>query len=205
MNALNAHIIFKYKNILLILKLLSYNNHRILKRHSHGKIRLYLDTSVISHLKAYVIINANTTFLLDKKYIRVVSMKKQEYIKYWIQQSDKDYKSMINIKEKGENSWALFIGHLCIEKLIKALYIQNNDENNVPRIHNLPRLAELAKISIDESLFEKLAVITLFNIEARYPDYKNKFYNLCTDEYTDNKILEIEEVIKCLKSQIIMP
>lgn len=129
-------------------------------------------------------------------------MNKQECIEFWIEESDKDYLSMKRIKEKGENHWALFVGHLCIEKLIKALFIQNNPEYIAPKIHNLARLAELAKLNVNDDIFDKLSVITLFNIEARYPDYKNKFKTMCTDEYTDDKILDIEEVREWLKVQL---
>jgi HEPN domain-containing protein len=44
-------------------------------------------------------------------------MNKEELITYWINSSDRDFQAMIHLLEKGDYTWALFIGHLVIEKL----------------------------------------------------------------------------------------
>ena len=67
-------------------------------------------------------------------------MKNVELIKYWIESSDKDYQAMIHLFEKGDYSWSLFIGHLVIEKLLKALFVQEKLQSP-PFIHDLSRLA----------------------------------------------------------------
>lgn len=41
------------------------------------------------------------------------------------------------------------MGHLVIEKLLKAIYI-NNVGNNAPRIHDLLRLAQKSNIELSE-------------------------------------------------------
>jgi len=104
--------------------------------------------------------------------------------KYWIESSENDYDAMKNLYKSKNYNWCLFIGHLVIEKLLKALYIKNtNDAIGVPKVHNLLLLAEKSEIVLDE---EKLKVINTFNIAARYDDYKKEFYNKCTCEYTQN-------------------
>ncbi len=95
--------------------------------------------------------------------------------------------------------WCLFMGHLVIEKLLKACYVKNVDKN-VPRIHNLVRLAELAGITLDDTQREILTRITLFNINARYPDQKQQFYRMATREYTATQIGVIKEVREWLLS-----
>ena len=45
-------------------------------------------------------------------------------IDHWIDSSDKDYQTMVNLIHSGDFNWALFLGHLVIEKLIKALYVK---------------------------------------------------------------------------------
>ena len=129
-------------------------------------------------------------------------MTQKELIEYWLAESDKDYNSMLNIAKSRENHWVLFIGHLSVEKALKALYVQNNEKNVVPKIHSLVKLAELANLDVSDEMFVKLSTITLFNIQARYPDYKKKFRNTCTDEYTKEKIICIREVLDWLKSEI---
>jgi len=46
-------------------------------------------------------------------------MTRQEVIDYWINSADIDFKAMENLFENGHYVWALFVGHLVIEKLLK--------------------------------------------------------------------------------------
>jgi hypothetical protein len=48
---------------------------------------------------------------------------------------------MIHLYEKKHYTWSLFIGHLVIEKLLKALYTQKFS-NNPPYTHDLYRLSK---------------------------------------------------------------
>ena len=45
-----------------------------------------------------------------------------KYIKYWMESSENDYDAMKNLYKSKNYNWCLFIGHLVIEKLLKALY-----------------------------------------------------------------------------------
>ncbi len=47
-------------------------------------------------------------------------MEKAELIKYWIDSSDKDLKTVEHLFEKRDYHWSIFIGHLVVEKLLKA-------------------------------------------------------------------------------------
>ena len=107
----------------------------------------------------------------------------------------------LHLYDTKDYHWALFIGHLVIEKLLKALYVKNCD-NNVPRIHDLLRLAEQAKIFANENQEDELDFITTFNINARYPDYKQRFYETCTPEFTSSQIDKIKELREWLISLI---
>ncbi|MBM7582722.1 HEPN domain-containing protein [Caldicoprobacter guelmensis] len=74
-------------------------------------------------------------------------MDKKELIRYWVDTALRDYNTMLHLYETGDYHWSLFIGHLVIEKLIKAIYVKNVSDNP-PRIHDLSRLAEKALIFI---------------------------------------------------------
>ncbi len=88
---------------------------------------------------------------------------------------------MINLYNSKDFHWSLFMGHLVIEKLLKAIYIKNtHDDNQPPRIHDLLLLAKRAKVNPSENQQDQLDMITTFNISARYPDYKYRFYKKCT-------------------------
>ena len=127
-----------------------------------------------------------------------------DLMNYWIEGSDKDYDVMLDLQKSRRNSYALFFGHLVIEKLLKALYAKNNKNNPyAPKSHDLDYLAEKMNIEITEHQNDLLVTISRFNIEARYDDYKRTFENKCTDEYTDNQIKNIKEVRTWLKTMLL--
>lgn len=129
-------------------------------------------------------------------------MEKADIIKYWIDGSDRDFKTMNNLFEKDDYHWALFIGHLIIEKLLKACYVKN-DDNQHAFTHNLSRLAEKASLPLNETQKDNLVTITAFNIQARYDDYKLAFYKTCTKEFTEKWINEIKELRKWIKTLLL--
>lgn len=126
-------------------------------------------------------------------------MDKKAIVRYWVDTSDQDYKTIKNLFNSGDYHWGLFIGHLVLEKLLKAIYVQNIDKNP-PRIHDLARLAERCEIGVDDDMLEKLETITRFNLNVRYPDYQRKFYRMCTKEFSLKALKSIEEVRSWLKS-----
>jgi|SRR5690554_607273 len=108
---------------------------------------------------------------------------KAKLINYWSESSDDDYETMIVMFESKRFQWALFVGHLLIEKLLKALYVKNNNDYP-PFIHNLLRLAEKCNLVLADEQKLFFATVTAFNINARYDDYKMSFQKKCTPEYT---------------------
>ncbi len=65
---------------------------------------------------------------------------KDKLIKYLIDGSDDDFETMIAMFDSKRYNWSLFIGHLMIEKLLKAYFIKVKSDYP-PFIHNLLRLA----------------------------------------------------------------
>ena len=95
------------------------------------------------------------------------------------------------------------MGHLVIEKLLKALYAKNNkNAPYAPKSHNLLHLAEKTKLKLTDRQEDLLDTITRFNLNARYDDYKKEFYERCTEEYTSEQIKNIEEVRIWLKEML---
>lgn len=128
-------------------------------------------------------------------------MQEQDFIKYWIDASEIDYKAMQNLFESKDYVWSLFLGHLVIEKLLKATAVQNGKEN-IPKIHDLTKIAKAAGLNMDENQMDLFDVITSFNIEARYPDYKHEFYNKCDQKFTTHYIDKIMELREWLLTQL---
>ena len=108
----------------------------------------------------------------------------EKIVKYWRETSDKDYRTMQNLLKSGDFSWAMFLGHLVLEKLLKAHYVKNLQKHPI-FTHDLLRLATKAGLEISEETEEWLDDISTFNINARYDNYKQDFYKLCTKEFAE--------------------
>ena len=107
---------------------------------------------------------------------------------------------MEDLFEKGHYTWALFVGHLLIEKLLKAYYVENIDIQP-PLIHNLLRIAEKSKLELSEEQKDLLVTVTTFNIQARYDDVKKEFYHKCSKEFTKVWINKIKGFRKWITNQ----
>ncbi len=120
-------------------------------------------------------------------------MTKEEHVKYWRESAYHDLESAEIIFNSGRYDWCLFVGHLALEKMLKALFVDRNDNNMPPKIHNLVRLAELSKIELNDEQKFFLDKINDFNIQTRYPDYKLEFYKRCDAEYASGHLSKIKE------------
>ncbi len=112
-------------------------------------------------------------------------------IKSWISSSDENFDTMMDLYEAKRYSWAMFLGHLTIEKLLKAYFIRINREHS-PLVHNLSRLAELSHLDLTNEQRIDFSTITTFNLNARYDDYKQSFIIKCTKEFADFWIVKIK-------------
>ena len=121
-------------------------------------------------------------------------MQREYIINYWRKSAEKDNITMMNLFNSKDYHWSLFLGHLVIEKLLKAVFVKNIGNDNPPRTHDLLLLASKAGVVADSKSEDMLDLITTFNISTRYPDYKLSFYQKCTESYTTDRISEIKEL-----------
>ncbi|MCP5006775.1 MAG: HEPN domain-containing protein [Planctomycetes bacterium] len=128
-------------------------------------------------------------------------MTKNEIINYWLSSSNKDLRAMGSLFKNNHYMWALFLGHLILEKLLKAIYAKKVD-TNIPYTHDLTKIAEMAKLQLTEAQKDLLDEVTTFNIKARYPDYKGRFHKKATKKFTEKYILNIKEFRRWLIKRI---
>ncbi|MDY6825126.1 MAG: HEPN domain-containing protein [Thermodesulfobacteriota bacterium] len=77
-------------------------------------------------------------------------MTKEDHIRYWRESARHDLEVAVDIFNAGKYDWCLFVGHLALEKIIKAVYVDRNDNMIPPKSHNLVRLAELSDIEMED-------------------------------------------------------
>ena len=95
----------------------------------------------------------------------------------------------------------LFFGHLTIEKILKAIFTDKKDKTP-PFSHNLVYLSEKADLELSDENLELLEEVSVFNLEARYPDDKFSYYKKSTLEFTENKLKQIEWLKKWLLQKL---
>ena len=129
-------------------------------------------------------------------------MEKIEKVKFWIEKAERDFVMVEKLYKGKEYMYCLFFGQLALEKLFKALYIKLND-SVPPFVHDLAYLAGKCNLDVDKDLVMDLKEISGFNINARYDDYKNNFFNKADAIYTKKYFQKVKEVEKWLKKEIL--
>lgn len=102
--------------------------------------------------------------------------------------------------KKGKYPYALFMGHLALEKHLKALVVKATREH-APFTHSLTLLVKMLNLEVPEEILDKLARFMEFHFEARYPEEQNKFYQKCTEDFSRGKLQEIREVLAWLSER----
>jgi len=115
----------------------------------------------------------------------------EHIIAFWQEASEKDRHTMLNLFKSKDYSWSLFLGHLVLEKLLKAHYVKHNNAQAI-FTHDLLRLSGLSGIEFGLEQQDWLDHISTFNINARYDSYKQDFYKRCTKDYTATWLERIE-------------
>jgi len=128
-------------------------------------------------------------------------MTREENIAYWLKSAATDWTVAEHLVEKRDYGYALFFGHLYLEKLLKAVFVYRYDETP-PFTHRLPFLAERAGLILSEEGLDLLETVTDFNLEARYPDEKFSFQQKCTTEFTAQYLEKIKEMASWLRQQL---
>jgi HEPN domain-containing protein len=129
-------------------------------------------------------------------------MTKQEYIDYWVNTAADDWVTVEGLLDLKRYMHCLFWSHLVLEKLAKAHWVKNHEDNVPPKVHNIVWLLEESGVDLEEETMMFLTKFNRFQLSARYPDYLNKISSTCTELYTVQQLEKIKEVKKCLLEKL---
>jgi len=96
-------------------------------------------------------------------------------ISYWKESAKESWRVARALYEKREYPYALFFGHLTLEKTLKALSVKKT-KTHAKYTHNLLVLAADTRLKLTNEEEQFLNDVTKFNIETRYPEDIQKFY-----------------------------
>ncbi len=122
---------------------------------------------------------------------------KQTHIDYWKREAERNWETANYLKAGKQNLMALFLFHLTIEKLIKAHWVKDNIDNFPPRTHDIQYLYNQTELNLPEH-YDFMAIVNNWNIDARYPDYRDKVYQLATDAYVVKQFEKVNSLRACL-------
>ena len=125
----------------------------------------------------------------------------EKTVNHWISRSEQDFETMNHLYMSKDYHWSLFIGHLVIERLLKACVVKRT-KTHAPFTHDLRRLSKISEIDFNDEQKRILDTITTFNLNARYDDYKQDFYKRCTSEYADKWIENIKTLREWIKTKL---
>ncbi len=134
--------------------------------------------------------------------IKKAKLTKEEHIEYWIKTAEHDLDAMQGIFDAGKYDWDLFVRHLVLEKILKALWVKDNEDNVPPKIHDLVRLANESKLNLSDIEKEFLLEVNDFNLEVRYLDYRLDFHKKCTKEFQKNISQKLKSIIMYSKKDL---
>jgi len=130
-------------------------------------------------------------------------MTNEEKVKYWVGLSDRDIDTAEWLIKGGHNLYTGFMCHQAIEKILKG-YFTKIKQDTPPLTHDLTGLAQKSELYdlMSEQQKDFIEDLNPLNIEARYPDYKDKIAQTMTKEVTQNILTNTKELLQWIKQKI---
>ncbi len=129
-------------------------------------------------------------------------MTKKEYITYWVETAQKDWKAVDDLYKSRNYVQALFWSHLVLEKLLKAHWVKDNVENVPPKIHRLGSILEKTNLDLSDAEKQFLTEMNQFQLEGRYPDYLNNIYKIYKSKQTKLILEQVNLIRICLLKEL---
>jgi|SRR3989339_759748 len=125
----------------------------------------------------------------------------REKVAYWLENAEYDLQTAKIMDESSRYSYTAFMCQQALEKIIKAIYLQNNSKE-APKSHNLVYLVGITNLILSEEQTKLFAELSSFYLEGRYPTYKEKMSKLINKSKSQEILSKSKDVFKWLKSQI---
>ena len=126
---------------------------------------------------------------------------KRSYIKELIQQSDYDINTARNMFKTKSYIYCVFMCHLSLEKMLKALHIQNLGVI-APKTHFLSYLTKAQNLELQEDEKTLIEDLDKAGIPTRYPEKIKIMLKTYNASITKEILIKTIEVLKCLKKKL---
>ena len=96
--------------------------------------------------------------------------------------------------ETGRYIYVIFMCHLSIEKVLKAVVAEITDKSP-PKTHNLLYLTKLAEVNFPDKFFEFVSKINNVSIVTRYPEDFSKLIDVYPEHIAKEYFEQTKEVM----------
>jgi HEPN domain-containing protein len=122
-------------------------------------------------------------------------------VAYWIDIAEYDLETAKAMLKTKRYLYVVFMCHQVLEKMLKARFV-DVCKKTAPYTHNLMLLAQEGKLVdlMSKEQIEFLDSLQHYNIEARYPSYKEKMLKTLSPESCKKMLAETQEFFKWVKA-----
>jgi HEPN domain-containing protein len=116
----------------------------------------------------------------------------------WIESSNYDIKTAEHMFETKRYVYVLFMCHLAVEKLLKALY-EAAREKVPPKTHNLVYLMNEADLDVPEGHLKTVESLNDISVVTRYPEDIRALVKAFKKERAEDYLKKTKALLKWLK------
>jgi HEPN domain-containing protein len=123
----------------------------------------------------------------------------REQVEHWRRGAEADWRVGAHLVRVRKLRHGLFFVHLALEKMLKA-HVCSQTRRYAPRIHALPRLAQLSGLGLATEHLQFLERFDRFSIAGRYPE--DQLIPMPRPAESRRLMASAREVYRCLKRKL---
>jgi len=120
----------------------------------------------------------------------------------WVKTSNYDLQTADAMYKAARYLYVVFMCHLAIEKMLKAILVYRYPEDIPPKIHNLINLMQKAEITLPEDLKDFFQRLDNVSVATRYPEDLRTLSKEFNQDTAKKVLTETKRMIKWLKQQL---
>jgi len=120
----------------------------------------------------------------------------------WVKTSNYDLQTADAMYKAARYLYVVFMCHLAIEKMLKAILVHKYPEDIPPKIHNLINLMQKAEITLPEDLKDFFQRLDNVSVATRYPEDLRTLSKEFNQDTAKKVLTETKRMIKWLKQQL---
>ncbi len=129
-------------------------------------------------------------------------MTKQEHVAHWVTGSNFNWHEVEKMVANDMVVPGLFWLHLSLEKLAKALWVQDNDGNTPPFTHNISKILSNTTLALTPTQARFAQQLNTFQLEGRYEDYMMNLRQGANEAFAQHVLQEAKILRQCILNQL---